>query len=299
MQKICVVCGENCAGRPRVKDQSGRYRCKTCDEAGAAGQHQPPAGPAKERDPYALEDDAPLTGLPDDVRHPRACPVCSNSMPPDAKICVGCGFDPARGIQTSTLIEKTEGRDGRKHRCESCGYEITGIREPVCPECGERINLSRTRQHDRRIRAQVLEQEYLKPAVWLGAGFLVVSIAMAIRGAPLGFAWYAALLAVQLPFMWVGFWMCQKLFLGDIGTPLLNLLRLAGALALGDAVDEIIPLSLFFLTPGLIVFWAVLMDLFEIDLHQAILTGIIMAVLKIAGAIGVAMLLAEFLGIVL
>lgn len=29
-QKLCVVCGADCAGKPRVKDPSGRYYCKAC-----------------------------------------------------------------------------------------------------------------------------------------------------------------------------------------------------------------------------------------------------------------------------
>lgn len=29
-QKICIKCGADCAGKPRVKDASGRYACKSC-----------------------------------------------------------------------------------------------------------------------------------------------------------------------------------------------------------------------------------------------------------------------------
>jgi hypothetical protein len=112
----------------------------------------------------------------------------------------------------------------------------------------------------------------------------------------MAFVGYAILFAVQLPFMLAGLWLCQKTFLGDIGTPLLNLVRLAGGLALGNAVDAIIPLSFFFMTPGLIVFWGVLMDLFEIELREAVITGIIMGIVKIAGAIGIAYLIVGVLG---
>ncbi len=32
MTKICVICGEDCSGRPRIKDPRGHYYCKACYE---------------------------------------------------------------------------------------------------------------------------------------------------------------------------------------------------------------------------------------------------------------------------
>ena len=30
--KVCVICGEDCSGRPRIKDSNGRYYHKSCHE---------------------------------------------------------------------------------------------------------------------------------------------------------------------------------------------------------------------------------------------------------------------------
>ncbi|MBN1345655.1 MAG: hypothetical protein JXQ73_23385 [Phycisphaerae bacterium] len=30
VQKVCRLCGEDCAERPRVKDHKGRYYCRAC-----------------------------------------------------------------------------------------------------------------------------------------------------------------------------------------------------------------------------------------------------------------------------
>ncbi len=41
--KICVVCGQDCAGKPRVKDPQGRYSCKSCHELGFRKTTRPAA----------------------------------------------------------------------------------------------------------------------------------------------------------------------------------------------------------------------------------------------------------------
>jgi len=33
IQKVCVICGEDVANRPRTKDQQGRYYCNPCWDA--------------------------------------------------------------------------------------------------------------------------------------------------------------------------------------------------------------------------------------------------------------------------
>jgi hypothetical protein len=39
-QKICVVCGQNVAGRPRTKDNSGNYYCRSCYDEKARAREQ-------------------------------------------------------------------------------------------------------------------------------------------------------------------------------------------------------------------------------------------------------------------
>ena len=39
-QKICVVCNQNVAGRPRTKDQAGNYYCRSCYEEKARAREQ-------------------------------------------------------------------------------------------------------------------------------------------------------------------------------------------------------------------------------------------------------------------
>jgi hypothetical protein len=39
IEKICVVCGANVAGRPRLKDRQGQYFCIECGEADSERKH--------------------------------------------------------------------------------------------------------------------------------------------------------------------------------------------------------------------------------------------------------------------
>ncbi|MDQ7012456.1 MAG: zinc ribbon domain-containing protein [Planctomycetota bacterium] len=323
MSKICGICGEDCSDRPRVKDRHGRYYCKACASeraradddaapgvaAGAAGGAVGAAAAAalpEDPDTFELDNADPgARPLPiemlDNTEPTRNCPMCFRSMPRDAKICVSCGYDPEKGIQSSTKIVKKAGKGWTKrtrgYRCDNCGYDLAGLPEPVCPECGTRVDLSRRARLDEQIRSQTFHMEYKKPMVWFAIGFVIVGIALAVKGEPMGFLGYAILLVMQLPFMLLGLWLCQKTFLGEIGTIPLNTVRIASALALGNAVDEILPISFFFITPGMIVYLVVLMDLFDIDLSDAIWAAVIMFLAKIGATLLAVYAMVQYLGI--
>lgn len=131
--KICIVCGEDCADRPRIKDGRGRYACKACVEAkrgsGAAGvvgdvddgDGLVPLEPAiaggeaegvEDDDLLALESfsepaaSAPVEG--------RACPNCGVAVLPEAVICLECGTNLGDGKALKTRVMKAdkEPRDG-------------------------------------------------------------------------------------------------------------------------------------------------------------------------------------------
>ncbi len=125
--KICIVCGEDCADRPRIKDGRGRYACKACVEAkrggGAAGvvgdgddgDGLVPLEPAnaggeaagfEDDDLLALESfseptaSAPVEG--------RACPNCGVAVLPEAVICLECGTNLGDGKALKTRVMKAD-----------------------------------------------------------------------------------------------------------------------------------------------------------------------------------------------
>ncbi|MFM9995235.1 MAG: hypothetical protein ACKVU4_05480 [Phycisphaerales bacterium] len=124
--KTCVVCGQDCSGKPRVKDPQGRYSCKSCHEAVLAkttpsrapvvrtatlGQRSPPA-PSPEPDPVfdGLDNAAVLEGLESaGSAGPGAlepCPRCGAMTGSGSLVCMSCGFNRQTGRAARTSVSK-------------------------------------------------------------------------------------------------------------------------------------------------------------------------------------------------
>ena len=116
--KICVICGKDCAGLPRIKDSKGGYYHKECHErakrerdarrAAAAA----PTVPLEEPDTFSLlneiiDDPAPLG---------KTCPSCGNLLGEDAVICLNCGLNVQSGVAVSVKVGKdsTPGEAGAR-----------------------------------------------------------------------------------------------------------------------------------------------------------------------------------------
>ena len=111
-EKICVICGTDCAQRPRLKDSQGRYACQTCVEAKRRPKHKarPPAAAAPIADEPAPGADA---GFSMDqylgnvhTADANPCPKCGAGRPADAIVCMQCGFDSAAGRAMTTKVGK-------------------------------------------------------------------------------------------------------------------------------------------------------------------------------------------------
>lgn len=107
--KVCRLCNTDCAERPRVKDELGRYTCQACldkEMARAASR----AAPASQRDDDGLAAiraaammEAKSAEL--DLPETQSCAKCHGYMPPENRICLRCGFDRKRGAKVMTRIE--------------------------------------------------------------------------------------------------------------------------------------------------------------------------------------------------
>jgi hypothetical protein len=92
--KICVVCGEDCSQRQRVRDAQGKYTCKDCVEKRAAAK---PAAAAPRTAP--AEVDAAMAGFDFEP-----CPGCGAPLAGKANICMTCGYNKATGKQIKTKV---------------------------------------------------------------------------------------------------------------------------------------------------------------------------------------------------
>jgi len=128
LEKICVICHEDCSTRPRTKDQHGRYYCKPCYESAISAKRaklseasQPPT--PIENDPAPsldMIDASTMIGLADEVAatdpepipalSPTAsnCPGCDQPLPFGTKLCVNCGINvtSGRSILTSRRLDE-------------------------------------------------------------------------------------------------------------------------------------------------------------------------------------------------
>jgi hypothetical protein len=124
-RKICVICGQDCAGQPRTKDAKGRYYHTSCYEqakraleekraaSGAPHPPPPPSASPPEEEVLDLLDEAaePVVApqaAPDPAREgtARACPNCGHVLDADALICIECGYNLQTGKQLKSRKRK-------------------------------------------------------------------------------------------------------------------------------------------------------------------------------------------------
>ena len=119
--KPCVLCGIDCAGKPRVKDPQGRYYCKACHDTAsaereAAGRRAPPPPPPASGG-FGGDDLASLAalaaGAPVAPPTAVACPSCRRILDQGAVVCVGCGYDLRSGRAAKTKVTKASPAGGR------------------------------------------------------------------------------------------------------------------------------------------------------------------------------------------
>lgn len=115
--KTCVICGSDCAHKPRTKDQAGRYYCQSCYDHAIQARRQERAprettAPALTTPPdqYALEPQPAAQPIPPPVAA-LACIACGTVLHPLAHACPKCGTAcPTFPPRAPVPIEPTEER---------------------------------------------------------------------------------------------------------------------------------------------------------------------------------------------
>lgn len=109
-EKICALCGQSCAGQPRVRDEKGRYAHQACAAKRKSAPPRPDPTPARDDDNLmnALLDDLPVAvAEPPGGGLRTGCPGCGVALAPDAVVCVRCGFDARSGKALRTAVAPT------------------------------------------------------------------------------------------------------------------------------------------------------------------------------------------------
>jgi hypothetical protein len=121
--KDCLICGQCCAGKPRIRDDRGHYYCKSCYQAVIArrglfdtsldampgGSSTFPIAPPPDSDVLgeilsetAADSGAGLPAIQDDEERPAwpPCPNCDEQVHPHASVCTNCGCS----LRAATIV---------------------------------------------------------------------------------------------------------------------------------------------------------------------------------------------------
>jgi len=142
IEKKCIVCGQSCAGQPRIKDASGNYAHRACAEKHQAKQDakakQPEIEPldlSPEEEPGMADflDDLPSDSSDQPPAMRAACPSCGTSVSSDSMICMSCGCNikTGRGNKTKAVKVKAK-KDGPGIGAKAGSFAIA----PLLPVIG-------------------------------------------------------------------------------------------------------------------------------------------------------------------
>lgn len=305
--KVCVKCGADVAGKPRVKDPKGHYLCQACfdrvqgERKGAAGEaaveaatssasKSAPKGAAKAQ-ASGVDVEVPaeegIFGVVDldalapvaEVPKPRAlkvCPACGKAREQDSVVCVSCGFDERAGFQRGTGVGASA-KKGGKIVCAFCGYDLKGIRKPRCPECGK-VQPLITEKEDRAAESKAIARKaYWKPILMIVIGLGGLIIMGAAQGK--GGATVVELLlkyAIGVPIGLLVYVLCCAIWIG-FDAPLHRVtLSLAGIYAVVDLVSAVlglIPIPVIGWVASIITYIGLMMDELDLDLMDAVIVA--------------------------
>jgi hypothetical protein len=236
-------------------------------------------------DPRTKASPEPATKAPlgyELVGEPTAAPPTASSQ-----TCMGCGALMRAGAVHCSRC----GRDSREGAgglapdrsrspkpCPACGYNLVGLKRPICPECGASFSAKDHRRFDRDHAASVARAEWVKPAVMLGTGWAIVLINALATGGPGSTGTYLLHWAITLPVGIIAYLVCCLAGLGFDAPFRLTAWRLAGTFALVDAAA--VGAAIFpndYLAWGLpaIVAFIVFERVFDLDWPEAFAAGVV------------------------
>lgn len=136
--KICTLCGEDCSAKPRVKDASGSYACRSCHElalaAGQPGQDSAKTAPPPAPAPAPTARDRAVSA-PAKAASAKPAPAPAPAAPITSV--QGAGFDELDAIPPEGFFDEPSPASAPTpaRACPGCGaMAADGAR--ICVGCG-------------------------------------------------------------------------------------------------------------------------------------------------------------------
>ncbi len=298
----CTTCGLDLSAAKRFKDSKGRAFCEPCAAAlrakaaaklgvGAPETRKSDSPAAPEDGTFALADEpAPARAAPAAGRM-ELCPDCSTPLGA-GPICASCGYNRVTGMAigehgggtpppAGTTPDAVPAKKKRKTvKCVQCGYDLAGLKEPLCPECGTlNSKYARAKAEER----QTLRAMYIKPAIMAAIGLVFACAIFAVRGLPVGF--YLLYYAAAVPVGFVAYVLLSIAFIG-FDEPLgVTFVRIAAVLAVADActnaIDAIPYIGWYAWPLEGFIYTGLLMSVMELDFEDARIVALVTFILHL------------------
>lgn len=217
--KTCIKCGRDCSNTPRLRNPRGDYACRACVER------------AGELDVSPLD----LSG-----RHRAPCPKCGAEQLVGVPACPSCGYTPPLDPGSPKLPKPRRMGRIRAVTCRKCSYNLKGLKDGTCPECGHVNALTGRREWDEEVSQEISRDAFRRPLLFLAAGLAVgVGISLA-RGGLTGAIGYLIAFPILLAVAYAMLWACCITWLGFTSTSFLMLVQLAGIHGVVGAIAAIL-----------------------------------------------------------
>lgn len=263
----CAACGYDLTGL-------SSSQCPECGapvpEAPVAKEPTPPrrSASAQSRRPRVVQTYEVLEGEAGSATR-APCPCCHAAMKPGEVRCSHCGTLPA----VYTVIAETGSARTLAIPCRECGYDLRGLPKPICPECGAVGSQSPPDEDRETLSAQELASEVRRPLLisvvstvsLLGlllltqspavAGKALLALPFQVLLASVGF-WFSSAWISQDPPMWLVLVRMLAIVPSSLIVPaILAATGLPAAAWVGSVL-------------GLIVFWFMVAELFDLDFND-------------------------------
>lgn len=256
--RICQLCGEDCTRRPRVKDSHGRYYCAPCAQRAARATDDQPAQ-------LELDDDSIEIG-PETRTSRGVCPSCHRPLPPDTGVCVSCTESYRPRSNASSPV------------CRKCGYDLTGARSLICPECGTKqtAKLARSMDTSRQLKLDT----YAKPAIALAVALAFIVAFQFIIEQQDAIPTVLLAILIQSVVGLVVFWVCSLAWIGFDEPFHMNILRLLSiyaiswaALLVAASLPPLLCSAILFVPAG--IFALLHKKMLDLEMQDALLVAVI------------------------